>query len=254
MNSLPARSLEDTPTVTAAEMREIDRMMVEDLGIQLIQMMENAGRNLAHLAKERFLRGDPRGRKVVVFAGPGGNGGGALVCARRLSSWGAAIEVYTSAPQRSFRSVPLRQLRILRDMGVIASSTVRRPDEQLRSDLVIDGLIGYSLTEAPRGRAAELIRSANACSAPTLSLDVPSGLDATRGRILEPAVRADATMTLALPKTGLMTHEAAECVGELYLADIGVPPGLYDRLVPPRGVGSLFARGDVIRLLSRGAC
>ncbi|HUM67274.1 MAG TPA: NAD(P)H-hydrate epimerase, partial [Chloroflexota bacterium] len=69
------------PALTTRQMAEVDRGMIEDYHIDLIQMMENAGRNLAHLARERFLNGDPRGQKVVVLAGTGGNGGGALVCA-----------------------------------------------------------------------------------------------------------------------------------------------------------------------------
>ncbi len=77
------------PYVTTEQMIEVDRAMIEDYRIDLIQMMENAGRNLAHLARELFLDGDPRGRSLVVLAGTGGNGGGAMVCARRLANYGA---------------------------------------------------------------------------------------------------------------------------------------------------------------------
>jgi NAD(P)H-hydrate epimerase len=76
------------PFITTDQMREVDRAMIEDYGISLIQMMENAGRNLAHLARRRFLGDDPRGRRVVVLAGTGGNGGGGLVCARNLRNGG----------------------------------------------------------------------------------------------------------------------------------------------------------------------
>lgn len=74
--------------------------MVEDYGIALVQMMENAGRNLAHLAREVFLGGDPRGKHVLVSAGSGGNGGGALVGARRLLGYGALVEVATTRRSR----------------------------------------------------------------------------------------------------------------------------------------------------------
>ena len=76
------------PYLTTDQMRQVDRAMVEDYGISLMQMMENAGRNLAHLARHRFLGGDPRGHHVLVLAGPGGNGGGGLVCGRRLHNGG----------------------------------------------------------------------------------------------------------------------------------------------------------------------
>ena len=116
------------------------------------------------------------------------------------------------------------------------------------ADLIVDALIGYSLRGAPRGAAAVLIREANALDAPVLSLDVPSGVDATTGTVYDPAVRATATLTLALPKRGLRTDAAREHVGELYLADIGVPPGLYGR--PPLGldIGPLFAQDDILRV------
>ena len=83
----------ELPFITTDQMREVDRAMVEDYGILLIQMMENAGRNLAHLARRRFLDSDCRGRRVVVLAGSGGNGGGGLVCARHLHNWGSTVSV-----------------------------------------------------------------------------------------------------------------------------------------------------------------
>jgi len=118
-------------------------------------------------------------------------------------------------------------------------------------DLILDGLVGYSLRGRPRGRAAQLIAWANAQAAPTLSLDVPSGFDAANGNILDPAMVADATLTLALPKRGLMAAALAQAVGALYLADISVPPGLYARLPEPLAVPP-FATGDILRLLRPG--
>jgi len=116
------------------------------------------------------------------------------------------------------------------------------------ADLVIDGLIGYSLKGAPRGAAADLIRWANGQGAPVLSLDIPSGLDATTGIAFTPCVRGTATMTLALPKEGLRAADAGQYVGELYLADISVPPALYASPSLRIEVGPLFAKEDVIRL------
>lgn len=89
-------------------MREVDRAMIEEYHIELIQMMENAGRNLAHLARMPFLGGDPRGYHVVVLAGRGGNGGGGLVCPRRLYNWGANVEVFKTHSQfMNLPSMPL---------------------------------------------------------------------------------------------------------------------------------------------------
>ena len=106
------------PSITSDQMREVDRLMVEKYGILLIQMMENAGRGLAHLARFRFLAGDPRGRRVLVLAGTGGNGGGGLVCARRLHGWGAEVRVCTTALADRFTEVSRHQLAILERMNV----------------------------------------------------------------------------------------------------------------------------------------
>ncbi len=236
----------DVPAVTTAQMRVVDRLMVETYGITLLQMMENAGLNLARLARSRFLAGDPRGKSVVVLAGRGGNGGGALVCARRLHAWGADVEVLLARSSDAFAGVPAHQLRILQRMDVSLRTVV--PASIAAAALIVDGLIGYSLSGAPRGAVVDLIRWANGHSAPILALDVPSGVDATTGHACESVIQAAATLTLALPKTGLRSSEAAANVGELYLADIGVPPDLYAHPDVGLAVGPLFARSEILRL------
>ncbi len=230
------------PAVTAAQMAEIDRVMVEELGIELVQMMENAGRALAVLARVRFLGGDVRGRRVVVLAGTGGNGGGAMVAARRLAGWGAEVHVLLDEPPGWLEGVPGRQLAILERMGVPAGEQ----PPAWEPVLILDGLLGYGIAGAPRGRTASLIRWANAAPAPVLALDLPSGLDPDSGGMPDPVMVANATLTLALPKRGLLAPEARPVTGELYLADIGVPPATWERL----GIEApgLFARGDLLRL------
>lgn len=226
----------DLPAVTTDQMREIDRIMMEDLGIELIQMMENAGRNLADLAIARY-----RPASCTVLAGPGGNGGGGLVAARHLHNRGVAVTVALSEPALS--GVPAHQLGILERMHVPIG-------DPAPADLIVDAVIGYSLDGDPRGDAATLIRWADGGEAPVLALDVPSGLDATTGRVGAPCVVADATLTLALPKVGL--HRARHVVGELFVADISVPPAVYRELglaVPT----SPFADGTVVRLPGRSA-
>ncbi|GAB4467388.1 MAG: hypothetical protein Kow0070_30700 [Anaerolineales bacterium] len=229
------------PTLTTAQIIEVDRAMIEDYHIELPQMMENAGRALAHLARSRFLGGDPRGKTVIVLAGTGGNGGGGLVAARRLHNWGANVLVALTKSADEFRGIPARQLDILKRMNIpIVDSASLHPIP----NLILDAIIGYSLSGPPRGAAAALIEWANRQPAPILALDVPSGLDSTTGQAFAPVIRAAATLTLALPKTGLLQPAAAPYVGELYLADISVPPELYARMgisVPP-----LFAESEII--------
>src|SRR5215510_4578021 len=100
------------PAVTVAQMREVDQIMVDELHIELLQMMENAGRCLAAHTRS-WLGGQLTGRRVVVLAGGGGNGGGGLVAARRLTIWGAAAAVVLGQPRSAVRGVPARQLEIL---------------------------------------------------------------------------------------------------------------------------------------------
>lgn len=215
------------PTVRAGEigwlrevdMIEIDRVMIEDFNIGLIQMMENAGRNLAQLVLD--LWAPPT---VTVLAGSGGNGGGGLVAARHLANRGVDVKVTLSKPADRFTGVPAHQLDILQRMGVAVVDTPQP------AAVVIDALIGYSLKGAPQGRGAELIAAVGDLGASVVSLDTPSGLDVTTGLVPGVVVTADATITLALPKIGL--REAAQ-VGDLYVADISVPPAAYDTI----GVG-----------------
>jgi NAD(P)H-hydrate epimerase len=237
----------EVPYLTTEQMIEVDRAMMEDYYIELMQMMENAGRNLAHLARDRFLDGDPKGKPVVVLAGTGGNGGGALVAARRLHNWGARVQVILAQSVDKLTPVPAHQLDILTHMRVPVLLAEEVGTLAIPA-VVLDGLIGYSLRGAPLGPAADLIRWTNSQRAPILALDVPSGIDAGTGTVYDPAIRATATMTLALPKKGLRLPGAEELVGELYLADISVPPELYASPALNLSVGPLFRRADVIRL------
>ncbi len=238
----------EIPKITADQMREVDRLMIEVYGIELLQMMENAGRSLAILSREFFLGDFPTGKHVLVLAGSGGNGGGGLVAARWLCNWGAHVQVLVTRAVGDMQGIPAHQLKILQQMGVPVHSD-RRFDFVPNVDLVLDAIIGYSLVGEPHGVAAKLIRIANFLASkgiPVLSLDIPSGMDSTTGEAFEPCICATATMTLALPKTGLMETRANPFVGQLFLADISVPPGLYDSLgikLPP-----IFAKGEIIRL------
>jgi NAD(P)H-hydrate epimerase len=225
------------PAIDAAGMTEVDQVMIDTYGISLPQMMENAGRALAVLARDRFFGGAVAGRQIVVLAGAGG---GVLTAARRLAVWGAQVRIVLAKEPAAMTPVPGQQLAILRAMGLRpALETGATPD------LILDGLIGYSLRGAPVRRTADLIYWANSYPAPVLSLDVPSGFDAQTGTLRAPWIRADATLTLALPKCGMA--QASEAVGDLYLADISVPPGLYEQLEHPLVVPG-FGADDILRL------
>ncbi len=230
--------LRDVPTVdadavawlTEAEMVEVDRVMVEDLHIELIQMMENAGRALARVVLEGAAP-----ETVAVAAGSGGNGGGGLVAARHLANAGVEVTVVATRPPHQMGVVAAHQLDIVQRMGVTET------DQLPVADVVIDAVIGYSLRGAPRGRSEELIRQIND-AAIVVALDTPSGVDVSTGETPGAAVEAQATVTLAAPKVGLRNNDR---VGELYLGDISVPPGV----IEPFGAAPAFARGGLLRVI-----
>jgi NAD(P)H-hydrate epimerase len=232
------------PIVTVDQMREVDRIMVDELQIELIQMMENAGRCLA-LHTRNWLGGEVVGRRVVVLAGSGGNGGGGLVAGRRLSIWGANVSVVLGQARGDMHGVPAHQLEILDGLGI----PVLLPEQSslnvvAGADGIVDALLGYSLQGPPREPIASLIRVANDASAPVIALDIPSGLHGDSGKAFDPAIRAATTLTLALPKAGLLQLPSREWVGDLYLADISVPSLVYERL--GLDVGPIFARSDIV--------
>jgi len=213
------------PAVTADQMRRVDRVAVEVFGLGILQMMENAGRSLAGHVME--MLGGKRER-VVVLAGSGGNGGGGLCCARHLLNRGFPVQVVLDRETEALTGAAQAQWRILQAAGLHPTPPDRAEAAIRQAALVVDALIGYGLRGVPRGRTAELITLSNRHAARLLALDIPSGLDATTGETLGPAIRPERTLTLALPKTGLR-----QVAGDLYLADIGIPPALYRQLGIP---------------------
>jgi NAD(P)H-hydrate epimerase len=233
VTSLPSVPLTDIPAVTAAEMREVDRLAEEDFGISLAQMMELAGASLARLAAEAM--GRTAGKRVAVLCGPGNNGGGGLVGARHLANRGADIHVVLAQPVGRLHLAARERLLALIEMQVpCCVAAWDLADGELEalladSDLLIDALLGYSADGPPRGPVRDLLERAADSGTTVLSLDLPSGMDPDTGAVNGAALRAAATMTIALPKRGLLTPSGRARSGDLYLADIGLPAALYAR-------------------------
>ncbi len=228
----------EVPSVTTEQMIEVDRVAMEETGPNLFQMMENAGRNLALQALQAIacLGESWQQSNIIVLSGSGGNGGGGICAARHLANRGAKVQLCLSSPDR-LKEVPQWQRHIFQSTSgkEIEISELIASTEPV--DLIIDALIGYSLRAAPRGNALDLINWANNTGVPILSLDTPSGVDSTTGETPGEYIHASWTMTLALPKTGLLPDKT----GELILADIGIPPGAYSwetlqlKYTPPFG-------------------
>jgi len=235
----------EIPAVTTDQMREIDRIAMEETGPNLFQMMENAGRNLAEMAIE-CLGSNWREARIVVLAGSGGNGGGGITAARHLANHGAHVSLCLARPDK-LGEVPAWQRKIFQSTS--GREVLPRDLDKEAIHLILDALIGYGLDSEPSGIFADLIGWANDTGAPIVSLDVPSGMNSTTGESPGASVQAVWTMTLALPKTGLASGK----VGQLLLADIGIPVGTYRRIDLPY-VSPFGGRSRVLLSQRGGDC
>jgi len=219
-------------TMTRSEVREFDRHAIEDLGVPGIVLMENAGRQAADEA-ERMLR-EADGRRALVIAGRGNNGGDGFVVARHLTVRGYDVRVLLLADPAQLAGDASTNYRLLAPLGIAAA---RLPDDPAgiraaladaadRADLVVDALLGTGLSgevRAPFRSAIDAVNAAAARGKPVLAIDIPSGLDADTGVPLGAAVRASATVTFAAAKQGFASPGAQEYTGRVVVADIGVP-------------------------------
>ena len=243
-------TLRAVPTVTAAQMAEVDRITAQDLHIPVEILMEDASRQIA-VAARAFLGGSVSGKRIVGLVGTGNNGGDTAGALRHLVSWGARVAAEVAAPQERVHEITRAQIGRLLLVTASPVTVVHYASQSgardLEADLILDGLLGYSARGAPRGTVATLIDVANASTRPILAIDLPSGIDPDSGAVPGPAIRAAATVTLALPKTGLLRPEASPYVGTLLLADVGIPHAAFSRI----GVNTsrLFERGDLVRIL-----
>ncbi|NQV38069.1 MAG: NAD(P)H-hydrate epimerase [Candidatus Marinimicrobia bacterium] len=211
------------PAITTKEMIEVARLMIEEFHISLPQMMEMAGRNLADLS-EHFSTSNKI--PILVFAGTGHNGGGGMTAARHLANREHDVSVCLIGNPKRLKPIVEKRWKTLQKMDSVSCLQIEDFDyAELENRLILDAMIGYGLMGKPRSDMKKIIQWINATeSTVVISLDAPSGLDTTSGNYdTDSCIHSDATMTLALPKIGLVTPEAQKVIGDLYLADIGVP-------------------------------
>jgi hydroxyethylthiazole kinase-like uncharacterized protein yjeF len=242
--------------ITSREMRALE-LNAEYFGVSQIQLMENAGAAVANVVRARFRS---LKTKVVVFSGLGGNGGDGLVAARHLFAIGYKVEVVLAGrPSEISHHAAEKNLEALYRLQenmpihvVYDSSSI----PEVNADVVIDSLLGIGLEGEPRPPVRQLIQRVNRLKAFRVSVDVPSGIDADSGKAFGEAVRADLTVTFHRAKPGLI--EAKRSVGELIIADIGLP-NEFERFAGPGDVGLVCKprppeahKGDFGRLLVIG--
>ena len=225
-------SSSDLPTLSSAQVKAADTLASERFAISVDWLMEAAGWQVA-----RFCRG-----RTAVVCGVGNNAGDGLAAARHLHRWGRLASVSCVDPAR-LKGPAARQLEALRALGVKVSTGLALDGAQI----VVDALLGTGLSRPPEGVFAEWIDFINGSRRRVIAVDLPSGLDADTGVAYAPTVRAHTTVTLGLPKPGLLQADGPSLAGEVWVADIGMPFEVYAELglkVPAH----LFAMHDRFQL------
>lgn len=216
--------------VTAAEMRKIDQVAIEDYGIPSLILMENAG---IACANEAFKLLKSKDDQVVVFSGNGNNGGDGFVVARHLANHGFKVIVFYFKEPNQMKPDPFTNFEILEKMGVQLIACLAKElnipvVERIlgESKLVVDALFGTGLSRLVHEPFKTAITQINQSKLPVISVDVPSGLNSDTGAAMGECVRSKITVTLGLPKKGFKMKTARRYLGHVVVADISLPKQL----------------------------
>lgn len=210
--------------LTAKTARAIDSKIREKFGISTLVLMENAG---AAVAGE-ILKYWKRKKKIAVFCGKGNNGGDGFVAARHLLTRGIKPDVFLTGKCSEVRCEAGINLDIIIKLGlkVVEIEDVVPPKINInininKYSLIVDSLLGVGLVGPPRGIYAALIQLINSSRAEIIAVDIPSGLDATSGKVLGPCVKADKTITFIAKKRGMVVGDGPKYCGKIITADLG---------------------------------
>ena len=223
-------------TATCREVRELDARAVAEWKIPSLLLMENAGRGLAEIfwANAARLNDGVTPRRVLICCGKGNNGGDGFVLFRRLELLGVDCRIVAAGTPESYRGDASTNLEIVRAATSQnpekifffdgSSQAFERLDVELaQADWAVDALLGTGAIGALRSPFDGIVAALNRSGKPIYAVDIPSGLNADDGSVATDATRAKLTTTLAVAKPGLLLDVAKPYVGELYVADIGVP-------------------------------
>lgn len=242
--------------VTAAQMRDLEQKMISELAVPSEDLMERAGAGVADAVMDLAHASGHSWPSVLLVAGRGNNGGDAFVAARCLAEQDVDAEVWLVGNARDVKGDALEHLNRMKDAGVPLYEMPAIEDwdpgfiNPRDADIVVDGILGTGTVGPARGPAAAAIHHVNTMSEFSLvvSIDLPSGLDADTGRADGGAVMADLTVTLGLPKRGLIQPGALDYVGSVEVVDLGIPEALVNRL---EATEELLAAQDLRGLIKR---
>ena len=217
--------------VTSLEMKEIDKKTIDEYGISGLILMENAGLSIFQNIKNIYP--DLESRKVIIFSGSGNNGGDGFVVARHLYNYGIKVKVFILSSIDKIKGEAKINLEIISKMGIELKEIESIKIEEVRrsildADLIIDAILGTGLQGKVTGLKAEIIDLINYANKEVIAVDVPSGLNSDTGKIVGPCVKATYTITLGLPKIGLLIYPGAKYTGRIIVEDIGIPKNLLE--------------------------
>ncbi len=220
--------------VTAEEIREMDRLTINEIGISGTVLMENAARSAARVFLEHFR--PSFGAIITILCGRGNNGGDGYVMARYLHGMGLNVIVVVLSEMDRISGDALINLQILKKMNI---EIIEAPDtgkwESVsylldKSDYIIDGILGTGLNSDMKDYYGRVMDDVNAAGKPVMAIDIASGINADSGRIMGNAIKADITATFGFPKQGQLIYPGAEMTGRLVRIDIGIPNMAADRV------------------------
>ena len=225
---MPVPDALPTDVYTAGQVRSIDRVAIDELGIPGYELMCRAGSAALAVLRERW----PAARSIAVFCGAGNNAGDGYVVARLAKAAGLGVRAVAVVPPERLRGDAKRAWDDCRAAGVDAVPFGDDTGGAFVPDVIVDALLGTGLDRPVEGAFAAAIAAMSEAPAPILALDVPSGLDADTGRVLGVAVRADVTITFVGLKQGLFLGEAPDYRGTLAFSDLEIPAIARQRFEP----------------------
>ncbi|HEX9721841.1 MAG TPA: NAD(P)H-hydrate epimerase [Candidatus Paceibacterota bacterium] len=209
---------------TVKEMERLDALAVEN-GLEIRQMMELAGWHMLSVFRELAIE---KSAKIAVVVGKGNKGGDGLSAAHHLVNYGWNVEVLLL--DKAISPDAQHYLELLEKMNVPVVMFAEHKDILRENDVIIDALIGYHLEGAPRGVFREAVEAMSSSGKKVIAYDLPSGVDPDTGACLKPCVQAFATLSLAMPKKLFATEQGRAKSGQAFVADIGIPGFLYDKI------------------------
>ncbi len=222
-----------TMAVSVPQIQAIDRMAIEEIGIPSLVLMENAGRLTA-----REIFKDLRRKKfsvVSIICGPGNNAGDGLVAARHLRDAGVRTKIFLIGPAARLKDDAAVHYRILKNLKHPIVEIRRLSGKHLKevslSDVIVDAIFGVGLNREILDPYRSVIAVLNQLNKYVVSVDIPSGLDGTTGRIYGVCVKACKTVTFSFSKLGFGKREGPDHAGKVIVVDIGIPQVLKDKMI-----------------------